>query len=314
MSGAVAAPEVNGRSVLVTGVGGLVGRSLLSRLAGSGARITTMGRSARREIPGHAIVVDRWRADEIRSATKGLAFDYVFHLAAYGVDPKARDIAEMVEVNVGASLALVETATATRAYVHVGSCSEYAPRTDGQNLRESDPVETGKLYGSTKAAATIASCAIATARDLPFVAARLFDVYGQGEAPHRLLPSLAARLKRGERVPLSPGTQVRDFLAVDDAADGLLALADATGANGGQSIVNLCSGVATSVRLFAETACHAVGASPDLLAFGELAFRPDDLMHQVGDTSGLHQMVTWRPSRSLADGIGFALAQKGGAT
>ena len=50
---------------------------------------------------------------------------------------------------------------------------------------------------------------------------RFFKVYGEGEAPHRLLPSLVAGLARRERVPLSEGTQVRDFIHVDDVVAGL---------------------------------------------------------------------------------------------
>lgn len=314
MRGAAPALSMDGASVLVTGAGGLVGRALVARLSAAGARITTMGRSARASIPGHAVIVEPWRADAIRATAKGLAFDYVFHLAAYGVDPKARDTTEMVEVNIGASLALIETVTARHAYVHVGSCSEYAPRHDGRNLREDDPVETRKLYGATKAAATIASCAIATARSQPFVAARLFNVFGPGEAPHRLLPSLAARLERGERVPLSPGTQVRDFLAVEDVVEGLTALGRAAGEKGGQHIVNLCSGEATSVKTFAETACRAVKAPLSLLGFGDLPFRPDDVMHQVGDTGALNALTGWRPRLPLAVAIGDALAQTGGGS
>lgn len=314
MTQAAAASSFNGASVLVTGAGGLVGRSLVPYLAKSGARLTTLGRSARAEVPGHALIAEPFRAEAIRSVAKGLAFDYVFHLAAYGVDPKARDVTEMVEVNVGASLALIETVTARRAYVHVGSCSEYAPRSDGRNLREDDAIETGKLYGATKAAATIAASAIAATRKQPFVAARLFHVYGPREAPHRLLPSLASQLLKGQTVPLSPGTQVRDFMSVTDAVEGLAALAAATTDEGGQSIVNLCTGEAASVRSFAEAACRAVGAPMSLLDFGALQFRPDDVMHLVGDTTALHRMTPWRPRYSLSDGIGAALSSPGGGT
>lgn len=306
------ASSMKGCSVLVTGAGGLLGRALVAQLVEAGADITTLGRTARPDVPGHAIIVDRLRADPIRSVMKGLAFDHVFHLAAYGVDPKARDITEMVEVNVGASLALAETVTARRSYVHVGSCSEYAPRHDGRNLSEDNPLETGKLYGATKAAATVAACAIATARGQPFVAARLFHVYGPGEAPHRLLPSLANQLKRGERLALSPGTQVRDFMSIMDAAEGLIALAHASGERGGQRIVNLCTGEAASVRAFAECARSAVEAPAHLLDFGALPFRPDDVMHQVGDTQALHQLTAWRPRISLSEGIRMALAASGG--
>ena len=141
------------------------------------------------------------------------------------------------------------------------------------------------------------------------IVARLFGVYGPGEAPHRLLPGLTSRLLRGERVPLTHGRQVRDFLHVDDACDGLIACA-ANGRNQSASVVvNVCSGEAVSVKSFAMTVARLMKVDDTLLGFGDETLRAGEVMHLVGSTGKLNSWDAWRPRYSLNDGIEASLAE-----
>ncbi|MEQ1863925.1 MAG: NAD(P)-dependent oxidoreductase [Micropepsaceae bacterium] len=296
-----------GCRVLVTGASGFIGRQLVARLHTLGAVVTVIKRAGTGDEIENVIEVERWKADTLRQVLAGSSFDYVFHLAAYGVAPSARDVQEMFEVNVSSTIALVDTVRAARSIVHVGSCAEYSSPQEPHRITESHGLEAFNLYGATKAAGTLGATAAAAARGHNFVAARLFHVFGTNEASHRLLPTLVSHLKLGKPVPLSPGTQVRDFLAASDAVEGLLHLAVSAAALGGQSIVNLCSGTAVSVRSFAECVADALRAPRNLLDFGAVRLRSDETTHLVGDTARLHQLVTWRPRLSLTEGIEEAL-------
>ena len=64
--------------------------------------------------------------------------------------------------------------------------------------------------------------AIAQGAGTAFRLLRLFKVYGAGEAPHRLLPALASGLARQQRVAISAGTQVLDFVYIDDVVEAML--------------------------------------------------------------------------------------------
>ncbi len=55
---------------------------------------------------------------------------------------------------------------------------------------------------------------------------RVFFLYGPGEAPGRLVASVARALLAGERAATGDGTQIRDFLHVDDVAGAFAALLD----------------------------------------------------------------------------------------
>ncbi len=121
---------------------------------------------------------------------------------------------------------------------------------------EDSPLEQGKLYGSSKAAGGLVASAIANSSDVSFRLLRLFKVYGAGEAPHRLLPALVSGLAKRERVAMSAGTQVLDFVYIDDVVEAMLRADAHCREKGGIATWNVATGRAHSVREFAEQ-CRA---------------------------------------------------------
>src|SRR6185436_3044775 len=139
------------------------------------------------------------------------------------------DRALMQSANIAASAAWVEAAAAVgaRALVYVGSCSEYGAMGEARPVGEDAPLAAADLYGASKAAGGLWARACAQALSLPFLWLRPFGIFGPGEAAHRLLPYLHARLGAGARADLTPGLQMRDFLYIDDAVAGLIAAGEA---------------------------------------------------------------------------------------
>ena len=276
-------------TALVTGAGGFVGRALAARLGGRGWRVIAAGRDP--------------------AASTGVRIDLAFHCAAYGVNPADRDPAAMFAANVAAAGAWVEAAAAqgARAFVHVGSCSEYGGAANRRPIGEDAALAAADLYGASKAAGGLWARARAAALGLPFLWVRPFGIFGPGEAPHRLLPHLHARLRAGLKAELTPGEQMRDFLHIDDAAAGLAAAGEAA-LSGFAGECNLCSGRALSVRGFAEAAARAMGADTRLLEFGARGYRPGEPMWMVGDPARLAAATGFRPAVPVEDGIARAVA------
>lgn len=296
--------------VLVAGGGGFVGSALVRGLAASGHAVSVMT-TGRPSIEGIQIVpIERWHPAEVAEAETAPHYDWIFNLAAYGVDPGQSDPGQSRLSNAELPLTFVDLGrrAGARAFVHTGSAFEYAEPVDRHRLREGDPLETEKHYGANKAAGSLGVVEAAGKAGLKAVVARLFGVYGPGERSWRLLPSLHGKLTRGEAVPLTEGSQVRDFLHVDDAAAGLVALAEAAERMAQPRIVNLCSGVDVEVRRFAEAVADALGASRGLLRFGAIPMRPHEIPYLVGDASLLHDTTGWRPAYSLEHGVAAAAA------
>ena len=156
-------------------------------------------------------------------------------------------------------------------FLGIGTCFEYD--LSGGVLSIETPLRPATPYAGAKAAAFQALSQWLPAQGVAFLWARLFYLYGEGEAPRRLVPYLRGQLAAGERADLSSGRQIRDFLDVREAAALLInaLYSDAEGA------FNLCSGVPITVRQLAERIAEEYGQR-DLLNFGA---RPDNLVDPV---------------------------------
>lgn len=300
-------------NVLVTGASGFIGVHFVSRLLSEGSHVTVLARSS-------SVLPKEWRTrlkvlvcDDFseRNLRRLLPepVDTVFHLAAYGVRPDHRNIDEMIAINVGLPAILVRLCAEWRArMVMAGTFSEYRSPSAQTLLTEDSPLEQGKLYGSSKAAGGLVASAVALSGGVSFRLLRLFKVYGAGEAPHRLLPALVSGLAKCERVAISAGTQVLDFVYVDDVVEAMLRAAAHCREKGGTATWNVASGQGHSVRDFAERVATAMNADPSMLGFGAIAMRRDDEPWLVGSPDLLRAELGWQPSIGLDEGVRAAVA------
>jgi nucleoside-diphosphate-sugar epimerase len=229
----------------------------------------------------------------IGSAINQLKPTHIFNLAGYGVSPGKPD--EQLAQRLNAELPAYLAANAAGArLIHVGSSAEYG--TTDKDLTEETPCRPDNWYGRSKLAGTEAAAGYANG-----IVARLFNVYGPGEANWRLVPSLLAAARSGEPIRLTPGTQQRDFTFVADAAEGLLRLGLAPVQH--NRIVNLASGTTTAVREFVNTAARIFGIPPANLLFGEAGPRGVDLSYGTVSTARLRELTNWRPPTNVEAGL-----------
>jgi nucleoside-diphosphate-sugar epimerase len=235
--------------------------------------------------------------------------EVVFNLASAGVNPADRDPLVMLDGNVRflASLLSALETKKPRRFIHTGSCSEYASAETGRRIAEDYPVQPTSLYGAAKLCASLYGAALAAERGLPFLNLRLFGVFGVGEAPHRLVPYLIAKLRENQPVDLTPGEQIRDWLYIDDVVDALLEAATCPRLPDA-GVFNVCSSHAVPVRELAEQVADAMGKPRDLLRFGARPYRSDEPMWIVGDHRRFLQATVWEPRIPLAEGIRRMLA------
>jgi nucleoside-diphosphate-sugar epimerase len=307
---------MNGARALVTGATGFIGRHVVDRLLELGTQVAVVIRpGGRLSDPWRgrvaAIECVDWSETGLRAALAPHPFDTVFHVAAYGVAPTDRDVDQILRINVALAPALVRLCRERGArMVATGTFSEYGPPRDETPLTEDAPLQSSKIYGASKAAGGLVASALAAQLGVGLRLLRLFKVYGAGEAPHRLLPSLVASLPQGRRVPLSAGTQVLDFVYVKDVVEACLR-ADAHMAAQSQPSAatwNVCTGTGHSVRTFALKVAQALGAPANLLGFGDIPMRPDDEPWLVGSGERMHAAVGWRPAFDLDAGVRDAVA------
>lgn len=175
------------------------------------------------------------------------------------------------------TLALAQSAArqGVKRFVGVGSCLEYAA--SDQALEVDAPLAPQSPYAAAKVAAYQALSQCLPAQGLGFAWCRLFYLYGQGEHPDRLVPTLHRHLQNNLPLPLSDGALVRDYLEVTQAAKCLvdIALSNFEGA------ANLCSGVGVRIKDLAVAIAKAYGKE-DLLQWGARPNKPGESPHIVG--------------------------------
>jgi nucleoside-diphosphate-sugar epimerase len=307
---------MSAQRTLVTGGTGFIGRHLVRGLIEADRPVVAVVRPGS-PVPEQwhgrvaCIACSDWSAAGLRAALASQSFDVAFHLATYGVRPIDRDPGLMVRINVDLPAALVQVCQERDAHlVMAGTFSEYERPPGQTRLTERSPLETRKIYGASKAAGGIVANALAESLGVKLRLLRFFQVYGEGEAPHRLLSSLVAGLARGERVPLSDGTQVRDFIHVDDVIEACIRAGDdmTSPSRAVTATWNVCTGVGHSVHAFGILVAQALGARTELLGLGDLPMRADDEPFLVGDGEQMSRALGWRPRHDLAAGIRTAVA------
>lgn len=304
-----------GFRALVLGAGGFVGRHVAHGVYRAGcevvlavrdparadAALDPLGvRAERRQVDlGDDRAVDRLIADTVP--------DLVFNLAGHGLVPDRFDDREAQRINAELPLKLLgamgrhvrESDWPGQRLVHVGSAFEYGRA--GGRLRETGPVLPTSDYARTKLEGTLRTTIGAEQLSLRAVVARLFMVYGPGEPPHRLTPSLLEASRTRQPLALTAGTQLRDFIYVQDVAAGLLRLGCV--GDDGAGVVNLATGRSTSVRDFAELAARLFDIPPDLLRFGERPAGTAEMVHEPVSIDRLQELTGWRPPTGLERGL-----------
>ena len=303
-----------GVRVLVLGGSGFIGRSVASRLLQVGAHTFATVRPG--STTPHVRSGIRWaqidlsRADDLPTLIRRLQPSITFNLAGYGVDPSEREAdlfhrmnSELVDL-LAEAMATIPRRWVGQALVHVGSAAEYGVLDEA--IDESSPTLPVTPYGASKLEGTRRLTKKSKSLDLPALTARLFSVYGPGEHPKRLLPSLVHISRSGEALDLTDGSHKRDFTYVEDVATGLLLLGFSNATLG--EVVNLATGVLTSVREFTETAASLLRIPRSNLRFGQLPNRPDELRHGAVSTDRLRALTAWSPRISVKEGIARTLA------
>jgi nucleoside-diphosphate-sugar epimerase len=285
--------------VLVTGASGFVGRQTLTSLTHAGHEVHALARRRGPDTPGVT-----WHELDLLAGCEVVGEiepEILIHLAWYTEHGKVWYSSENVRW-VEASLALLRVFAAAggRRAVIAGTCAEYEWSRDV--YREDAPQSPGTLYGASKRDLYLVARAWAEPAGVALAWGRLFFLYGPGEAPGRLVPSIATSLLRGEEAPVTRGTQRRDFLHVADAGAAFAALADSTI----EGPVNIASGDGIAVRDLATLIAERTGGV-SLLRIGALPDREGDPASLVADVGRMREELGYTPRIPLGDGLDSAV-------
>ncbi|WP_275097485.1 NAD-dependent epimerase/dehydratase family protein [Sedimenticola hydrogenitrophicus] len=257
------------KTVLLTGATGFVGRQVLKALEGQAVKLRLVVRE------GHEYRIEPMKQIESQVVSPDIftepmtwwqevcnGIDTVVHVAWYAEPGHYLQSPRNLDCLSGTlTLAKACLDSGVRRFVGVGTCFEY-DLSQGY-LSVDTPLKPVTPYAATKAAVFLSLSQYFAVTDVEFAWCRLFYLYGEGEDERRLVPYLKAKLSKGETAELTSGSQLRDFMDVQEAGRMItdIALSHRQGA------INVCSGKGTTVRELAEQIADDYGRR-DLLRFG----------------------------------------------
>lgn len=269
--------------ILITGSTGFVGRQVVKAFSADSTQLRLVVREGKEK------EAQTMRNDAEILSTKDLFtessewwrlqctnIDIVIHVAWYAEPGKYLESPKNLDCLIG-SLHLVKGAldAGVKRIVGIGTCFEYDLSAGVLSVKT--PIKPLTPYAASKAALFMSLEQAVPNGGATFAWCRLFYLFGEAEDLRRLVPHLRSQLKKGKRVALTSGKQIRDFLDVADAGRMIadIALGDQVGP------VNICSGTPISVRQLAEKIADEYGRR-DLLQFGARANNQIDPPYILG--------------------------------
>lgn len=297
--------------VLVTGASGFIGSHLATRLLADGEEVHVLLRESSnfRRLPGlHS--ARRWIGDirepsSIVACLEEVQPERIFHCAGTSRARKASDweaVHEAQKVNVDGLLNLLEAIMQTdiplRSLVRLGGAEEYGvgPAPFAESQREAPR----SAYSASQVAGTHLLQALQPGFSFAAVTVRPTLIYGPAQSTDFLIPAVIEALLDGRPFPMSSGAQTRDLLHVQDLVTAMVIASNSERVRG--EVFNIGTGVAPSIRTVARTIGRMMGRT-DLIRFGALPSRSNDILDLRNDVSKAERLLGWRSTITLARGL-----------
>lgn len=296
--------------IFITGAAGFVGAETLRLAVENGHEVMAAVRpgAPALRLAGLSgrftkVEVDLRDGETLQAVMADYRPEAVLHIAWSGVGNFARFDRRQITDNIEAACMLVEACAATgvKSFISVGSQGEYGA---SSSMREDALPTPTTLYGASKVAALFLTRQLAAQAGIRHAWLRLFSTYGPGDNDGWLIPTLIREVLAGRRPKTTLGTQSWDWLHVEDVARGILAVAETEAATG---VFNLGSGTAVQVRDVVERIRDLAAPGMELV-FGEIPFRPDQVMHMQADNLRLRMETGWQPRIPIDAGLANTVA------
>ncbi|MSR69372.1 MAG: GDP-L-fucose synthase [Phycisphaerales bacterium] len=295
-----------GARIVVTGGAGFLGRVVVEKLRARGAREVLVPRRS---------TFDLTREADVAAMYDAMRPDVVFHLAAEvgGIGANMANPGRYFFANMAMALHLIEAARQRNLgkFVQVGTICAY-PKLTPVPFREADlwvgyPEETNAPYGIAKKAAMVMLDGYHRQYGLKSAYVLPVNLYGPGDNfetnTSHVIPALVRKCVEAVACGAShiecwgTGSASREFLYVDDAAEGVIRAAEVFDA---PEPINLGTGREISIRDLVALIATLCGFT------GEIrwdASKPDGQPRRCLDVSRAELLLDWRAQVLFEDGL-----------
>lgn len=307
----------HGKTVLVTGATGIVGSWLCRRLITEGAEVVVLVRDwdPRSELVRNGTIqrarVVQGALEDYASLERALSeheVDTVFHLGAQAIVGVAlRSPLLTFESNIRGTYNLLEACRIHRDLVRnivVASSDKAYGDSDVLPYTEDMPLQGRHPYDVSKSCTDLLAHTYAHTYGLPVAIARCGNIYGGGDLNWSRIVPATIRAALEDRSPIlrSDGSNLRDYIYVEDVVDAYLALAARSHEAGirGEAF-NFSPESRVSVLDITRAVLRAMGRddlTPEIQATAKA-----EIQDQYLDSSKARTLLQWKPAHDLALGL-----------
>jgi nucleoside-diphosphate-sugar epimerase len=284
--------------IMVSGANGFIGASLCARLERDHKAVISVGSSGP---TNHRLSINK-RFNEL-CEEDAPTFDVLVHLAALNNTLHAMP-QDFLNVNVEDALRLFKLAAGKgcRAIIYASSVHVYGCVSAPMAVERSYPNPVS-AYGRSKLELERKAELFSRATSIPCVGLRLSNVYGPGEAHKGPMASqvtqLARQMVEGDPTIYSDGSQVRDFIFIDDVVEAYVKAIDFALTTGNSGLFNCGSGDAISFNALVQALNKIMG----LRRTPRYTPEPERYLRNVSvDIATTSAALKWNP-RSLRQGL-----------
>jgi UDP-glucose 4-epimerase len=312
---------------LITGGAGFIGSHLSEKLLANGYRVSVIDDLSTGRLKNVAHLESdpnfRLAVDDIRNPHITDRFvsecDIVFHLAAaVGVHKIVSEPINTIEVNIGGTEIVLQTARRYRKKVMIASTSEVYGKGVSFPFREDDDSLLGATvrnrwaYAASKAIDEFLAFAYHKEVGLPVVLFRLFNTVGPRQAGQygMVVPRFVKWAMNNEPIQVyGDGNQTRCFGNVHDVVDAIYQLSLEPKAIG--QLFNIGNTEEISILQLAERVRQRTKSLSEIVMIPyEEAYEPgfEDFHRRVPSIDKIMQTIEWKPTTTLDDTIDQIIA------
>ena len=294
------------KKVIVTGASGFIGRHSLIPLIKAGYEVHAVFNTRKPLDIEHRLLFwhkcDILKPEEQKNLLKEVQASHLLHFAWYATHSKfwtSNENLLWVAASIGLIMNFAEHGGSR--VVCAGTCAEY-DWNYGFCTEDVTPVRPSTLYGVCKNSFRSMSEQFFMQAGISNAWGRIFLLYGPHECSARLVASVIRALLLKEPALCSSGTQLRDFLYIEDAACAFVSLLDSNI----QGPVNIASGQPVRLKDVAELIAEKIGKK-ELLRLGSLSLSADDPPLLLANIIRLKNEVGWIPKYDLNTGLDLTI-------
>ncbi|HSF64638.1 MAG TPA: dTDP-glucose 4,6-dehydratase [Paracoccaceae bacterium] len=314
-------------TLLVTGGAGFIGSAVVRQAVAQGRRVVNLDAltyaacldnvASVAASPLYAFeqadIRDRAALDRVFATHRPTA---VMHLAAEShVDRSIDGPGDFISTNVTGTYTLLESARAfwtaqgkpdTFRFHHISTDEVFGSLGPTGQFTEDTPYDPRSPYSASKAASDHLVRAWHETYGLPVVLTNCSNNYGPFHFPEKLIPVVILNALAGKPLPIyGDGSNVRDWLYVEDHADALLLVLEQGPVGrsyniGGENEARNIDLVRTICRLLDDRRPQAA-PHDRLITF--VADRPGHDLRYAIDPTRIREELGWRPSVTLEEGL-----------